>query len=166
MLQLNGQALEIANVEGLRASAVFFWMGCLLGGPRADDLPPSEKKVHLQELEAAWASWRTVVDRLSLDIRVENEARASLERKYFAGRDIFFADVGQTWAEHVNQVERLSALAETMASTGGPKARPHRSSANRPSVSMTERVAGRVTRLADDARVRAYEIIWVTANGR
>ena len=124
MLQINGQALEIAKVEGLRASAVFFWMGCLLGGPRADDLPPAEKKVYLQELGAAWASWRTVVDRLSLDVRVENEARASLERKYFGGRDVFFADVGQTWAEHVSQVERLSALAETMASTGaeGPPA--------------------------------------------
>ena len=159
VMQINGQALEIANVEGLRASAVFFWMGCLLGGPRADDLPPAEKKVYLQERGAAWASWRTVVDRLSLDVRVENEARASLERKYFGGRDVFFADVGQTWAEHVSQVERLCGLAEIVASTGGPKARLRRSTGNGASGSMAERVAERVARLADDARVRAYEIM-------
>ena len=159
VLQINVQALEFAKVEGLRAAAVFFWMGSILGGPRAADLSPEAWEIHRQELDRCWASWRTVVDRLSLDVRVENEARARLERRYFGGRDVFFADVGQAWAEHVNQVERLSALAETMASTGGPKARLRRSSANGPSVSMTERVAGRVTRLADDARVRAYEIM-------
>ena len=30
---LNGRALEVARVEGLRAAAVFYWMGTLLGGP-------------------------------------------------------------------------------------------------------------------------------------
>ena len=43
---LNGQALEIARVEGLRAAATFYWMGCLLGGPRAADLPPAEARTY------------------------------------------------------------------------------------------------------------------------
>lgn len=33
-LHINGQTLEFAQLEGLRASAVFFWMGSLLGRPR------------------------------------------------------------------------------------------------------------------------------------
>ena len=31
-LGLNVVALEMARLEGLRATAVFYWMGCLLGG--------------------------------------------------------------------------------------------------------------------------------------
>ena len=37
VFKVNEQALEIARVEGLRATAVFFWMSALLGGPRADE---------------------------------------------------------------------------------------------------------------------------------
>ena len=59
---------------------------------------------------------------------------------------------------HVDMVERLASLAETMASTGGPMARSRRSTRTA-SGSLTERVAERVARLADDARVRAYEIL-------
>jgi hypothetical protein len=159
VFQLNGQALEIAKVEGLRASAVFYWMGALLGGPRAVDLPPAEAKVYERELADAWALWRPVVDRLSLEVRVENEARATLERRFFGGHDVFFADASQAWASHVDMVDRLRGLAEIVVPTGGPKARPRRSTGTEAGGSVTERVAERVARLADDARVRAYEIM-------
>jgi hypothetical protein len=158
-LTLNVVALEIAKVEGLRATAVFFWMGCLLGGPRADELPPAEAKVYIRELADAWALWRNVVDRLSLEVRVEQEARATLQRRFFGGHDVFFADASQTWAEHVDMVERLASLAETMASSGGPMARPRRSTRTAAGGSVPARVAERVARLADDARVRTYEIM-------
>jgi hypothetical protein len=158
-LQLNVVALEIAKVEGLRATAVFFWMGSLLGGPRADDLPSAEAKAYVRELADAWALWRTVVDRLSLEIRVETEARTTLQRRFFGGHDVFFADVGQAWADYVDLVERLASLEDAMATTGGPKARLRRSNGTQAGGSVTERVAERVARLADDARVRAYEIM-------
>ena len=156
---LNVVALEMARLEGLRATATFYWMGCLLGGPRPADLPPAEANVYERELADSWALWWPVVDRLSLEGRVENEARATLERRYFGGHDVFFADAGQAWASHVDMVERLLGLAETMASTGGPMARSRRSIRTAPGGSLTERVAERVAALADDARVRAYEIV-------
>ncbi len=158
-LGLNVVALEIAKVEGLRAAATFYWMGCLLGGPRAADLPPAEAKVHERELADAWALWWPVVDRLSLEVRVENEARATLERRFFGGHDVFFADANAAWASHVDMVERLISLAETMAPTGGPMARPRTSRVTAANGSATARVTERVARLADDARVRAYEIM-------
>lgn len=157
-LGLNVVAFEMARVEGLRATATFFWMGCLLGGPREIDLAPAEVETYRRERADAWALWWPVVDRLRLDVRVENEARTTLERRFFAGHDVLFADAATSWASHVDMVERLASLAETMASTGGPMAVSRRSTRTA-SGSLTERVAARVATLADDARVRAYEIL-------
>jgi len=158
-LGLNVVALEVARLEGLRAAAAFYWMGCLLGGPRAADLARAEAETYKREQADAWAQWRTMVDRLSLDVRVEAEARATLERRYFGGHDVFFADAAEAWAGHVDFVERLASLADAMAPTGGPKARPRQSTGTEASGLVTGRVAEHVARLVNDARVRAYEIL-------
>jgi hypothetical protein len=157
VIVINTEALEIAKVEGLRAAGVFYWMGSLLGGPGADDLPPAEARTYKRELADCWAQWRTVVDRLSLDVRVETEARATLERRFFGGHDVFFEDVRQTWDEHVDMVGRLASLADAFATSA--QARPRGSKAPEAGQSLTARVADRVARLADDARVRDYETL-------
>ncbi len=155
VLQVNAQALDIARVEGLRAAAAFFWMGTPLGGPRFDDPAPAEAKVYVEELGEAWTLWRTVVDHLSLGIRVENEARVTLERRFLGGHQIFFADVGETWAGHVDLVQRLASLADLLAVPG----RRGRAVGTKTGGSVAERAALRTTELADDARVRAHEIM-------
>jgi hypothetical protein len=157
-LGLNVVALEMARLEGLRATAVFYWMGCLLGGPRESAIPPAEVETYRRERADAWALWWPVVDRLLLDVRVENEARTTLERRFFGGHEVLFSDAATSWASHVDMVERLASLADAMASTGGPMARS-RHSTRTAGGSLTERVAERVATLTDDARVRAYEIL-------
>jgi hypothetical protein len=157
-LGLNVVALEMTRLEGLRATAVFYWIGCLLGGPRDSDLPPAEVETYRRERADAWALWWPVVDRLLLEVRVENEARRTLERRFFAGHDVLFADASSAWASHAEFVERLASLADAMASIGRPMARPRRLTRTA-SGSLTKRVAERVAVLADDARVRAYEIL-------
>lgn len=158
VLQVNAQAVEMAKVEGLRATAAFFWMGTLLGGPRATDLPLAEGKVYVRDLADAWATWRSVVDRLDVDMRVENGARATLERRYFGGHDLFLTDVGETWADHVDLVERLVNLAELLPP---PAKRTTRRASSGTEISrpIAERAAHRTTELADDARIRAFEIM-------
>lgn len=148
----------MARLEGLRATAVFYWMGCLLGGPRESDLPTAEVATYRRERADAWGLWWPVVDRLLLDVRVETEARTTLERRSFGGHVVLFADAAASWASYVDLVERLASLAETMASTGGPMARSRRST-RAAGGSPTDRVAERVAPLTDDARVRAYEIL-------
>jgi hypothetical protein len=133
-------------------------MGSLLGGPRADDLARDEAKTYRLELAEAWALWRTVVERLRLDVSVEQEARATLQRRFFGGHDVFVADAAQAWEEHVDLVDRLANMADLLATPPGSKPR-RRSDRPDPGGSLTERVAERVTKLADDARVRAYEIM-------
>jgi len=145
---LNGHALEEARVEGLRAAAVFYWMGTLLGGPHG----PPESDEDARERRDAWRNWRTLVDRLVADVRVETEARAELERRFFGGHAVLFPDAAAAWAGHVDFVERLLGLAEAIEPARGTR---------RPSggESIKARVEALATRLADDARVKAYEIV-------
>jgi hypothetical protein len=145
---LNGHALEVARVEGLRAAAVFYWMGTLLGGPHG----PPESDEDARERRDAWRSWRTLVDRLVADVRVETEARSELERRYLGGHAVLFPDAARAWAGYVDQIERLFHLAEVTE----PARRPRRPSGGE---SIAARVEALATRLADDARVRAYEIV-------
>ncbi len=156
---LNAEALEVAHVEGLRATAVFYWMGCLLGGPRAEGLSPSEAKVYERERSEAWTQWRAVVDRLGVDVRVESEARVRLEEQFFGGHDVLFADASEAWTSYVDMVERLVGLAEAMDWTNGAKAARRSPTRLAAGASAEVRVADRVKRLADDARVRAYETL-------
>jgi hypothetical protein len=145
---LNGQALEVARFKGVCAAAVFFWMGALLGGPHG----PPESEEDARERRDAWCSWRKAVDLLATEVRVETEARAELERRYLGGHPVLFPDAAAAWAGHVDLVERLLGFAEAIE-----PARPTR----RPSggESSKARVEALVTWLADDARVKAYEIV-------
>jgi hypothetical protein len=145
---LNGHALEVARVEGLRAAAVFYWMGTLLGGPHG----PPESDEDARERLDAWRSWRTTVDRLVADARVATEARANLERRYLGGHAVLFPDAAAAWARHVDFVERLLGLAEAIE-----PARPTRRASG--GESLAAQVGALATRLADDARVKAYEIV-------
>ena len=146
---LNGRVLEVAQLEGLRAAGAFWWMGALLGGPH--DPPTSDQDA--EERRDAWRSWRTLIDRLATDVRVETDARASLERQYLGGHDVLFLDAATAWASHVEMVAGLARLAEI---TGVVE--PTKPSRRRSSVGDT-RVEALADRLADDARVKAYEIL-------
>ncbi len=148
VLEVNRQAFEIAEREGLRASCALLWMGVLLGGP---DGPPVDA-ADAKERRDAWRTWHTLVDALGLDVRVEQAARTRLEQRYLAGHAVLFADAAADWAPYVAQVERLTRLADSMTSIGHGK--PRRLAGEEDAL-----IAARADQLADDARVRAFGII-------
>jgi len=155
VLILNVRAHETARVEGLRATATFFWMGALLGGPHE---PPTGDTDAADERDA-WRLWRSVVDRLTTDVRVETEARTSLERRYLEGHDVLFADAATAWAGHVGFVERLGRRAEIIAPGEPAKTGPRTPDRSGPGDSFDASVEALAGRLADDARVKAYELL-------
>jgi hypothetical protein len=158
IFQINIDAVEMDKVEGLRAAAVFFWMGCLLGGPRDSDLPADEVADHHRELADAWATWRSVVDRLDEDVLAANEARAILSRQHYGGHDVLFADAATSWAGHVETVERLKSLAETITYARKAASCPDRRR-KQPPPSLQAEVDGRVLWLTQWSRARAYEVL-------
>jgi hypothetical protein len=62
-LRLNAAALELADHEGLRAAAVFYWMGCLLGGPRENEVEPADWAEHQRQQAESWQTWRSAAAR-------------------------------------------------------------------------------------------------------
>lgn len=146
---LNGRVFEVAQLEGLRAAAAFWWMGALLGGPHE----PPTTETDARERRDAWRNWRTLIDRLTTDVQVETGARASLERQYLGGHDVLFPDVATEWASCVEVVAGLARLADITSVV-----EPTKPSRRRSSVQDT-RVDALAGRLADDARVKAYEIL-------
>jgi hypothetical protein len=156
--QINIDAVEMDRVEGLRAAAVFFWMGCLLGGPRDEDLPAQELAEHHRELASAWASWRSVVDRLDEDAQAATRARATLSQRYYGGHDVLFGDAATSWAKHIQTVERLKSLAETITYARKSASRPA-GGRKRSRPSVQGEVDGRVSWLTQWSKVRAHEVL-------
>ncbi len=152
---LNTRALEVARFEGVCTSAAIFLMGALLGGP--PDPPTVDGDA--RERRDAWIQWRSMVDQLTADVRVETEARASLERRYLGGHDVLFPDVATDWAKHIELVARLDGFAERIASADPETPARRRAGAREARASLETRVGALASQLADDARVKAYEIL-------
>ena len=154
VLQMNGAALEIARVEGRRAAATFYWMGCLLGGPREKDLEPAEWTAHKKELGSAWRSWRAVVAGLLATVVVEEDARTQLEGRYLGGQRSLLADAEREWSSFAEQVDRLWSLAETLV----PLTKAEERTLTKDSGQLfDERVQERARTLVDDARISTFD---------
>lgn len=159
VFQVNIEAVQRANIEGLRAAAAFFWMGSLLGGPRDEEIAPDELAEHHAELTECWASWLSVVERLAWDVQVVERVRATLADRYYAGQDVLFADARTGWAVHVKQVERIHAVAHDIGSTRHGKA-ARKLVARRPARPTIEvGVEELLAWLIGQARVRAFEVL-------
>ena len=154
VLGLNREVFEVTQLEGLRATATFLWMGVLLGGPHE---PPTTEE-DARERDEAWRSWRGVADRLASDARVATEARKSLQERYFAGHDVLLVDAAKAWGGHVEQVAGLARMAEIVGSAE-PAARARGIPRRGANAAVDERVEALARRLADDARVKAYEVL-------
>lgn len=118
---------------------------------------PAVSGTDVRERAEAWAQWRRIVDALSVTVRVETEARAALERRYFGEQVVLLADATEAWADFVDIVERLAGLADAINLARGTRTR--RAGRSDTAASVEARVADQVAWLADDARVRAYEIL-------
>lgn len=154
-LRLNTSALEMSQLEGLRAAATFYWMGCLLGGPREADLAPAAWAAHQAEQAEAWMLWRAMVASLLVVSLVEEEAREQLEGRYLGGQSALLSGVQEDWDRFAQQTDRLWSIAEK---TGRDSTRQAGQSALKAAEGVwDERVSERARKLADDARITTFD---------
>ena len=127
-------------------------MGCLLSGPREEDLEPDEWQEHQRDQAVCWRQWRAVVTCLLVTVMVEEEVRAALEARYLGGQTALLAATQEDWERFAEQVDRLWSIAETTSEAGG--------TANDDVGDgdlLGGRVDDRVRHLADDARIATFE---------
>ena len=159
VFQLNIDVVQTACVEALRAAAVVLWMGCLLGGPHDEDLPPEKLERYHRELTTSWTTWFSVVDRLERDVQVVNRVLATLTDRYYAGHDVLFADARTRWRDHVEQVERIKWLADGIGSSPRGNA-ARRRPARGPALPTVEAGVDELAAwLTDWSKVRAFEVL-------
>ena len=154
VLRINEAAFEIAQLEGLRASAAFFWMGMLLSGPDEEDLEPAEWAEHKRKQASGWQSWRAVVAGLLATLTVEEDSRAQLEARYLGGQASLFADAETEWSKFAEIVDSLWSLSEKLVPLTPAEQRRVSKDGGR---LFDERVQARSRKLADDARISTFD---------
>jgi hypothetical protein len=154
VIQINTAAREMTTVEGLRAAAVFYRMGCLLGGPREKDLEPAEWIEHRKDQALAWDSWRAVVAALLATMLIEEDARTALEDRYLGGHPSLLGDTETAWSNFGEIVDALWSVAE---SDGAGTPTKDRLSLNDAEQLFDKRVEERVRTVADNARIAAFD---------
>src|SRR5450759_3466665 len=86
VLGLNCEAEEVARLEGLRASALFFQMRALTADPLFRGVAARRRHpIGVERHASAWQSWRDLVAVLLVTVELEEEARAQLEVRYLDG---------------------------------------------------------------------------------
>jgi len=161
VLKLNGAALEVARLEGLRAAAISLWVGRLLGDPAADHPKADERELERsRERLEGWRQWHRVLDAILTDVGAEEVARATLERRYFDDQRVLFSDATEAWASLREIVDRLVALAElnqiAMRAADSPTDERATDSL---AAQVPDTAESRAAILADDARVTAFELL-------
>jgi hypothetical protein len=152
--EINQVAIDLARLQGLRAAAISFWMGALLGGPRRKRgaAPPDD------ELRA-WRLCLTTLGKLMDEVEVEVEAWLSLEQRYLGGHRCLFQDAATEWARlegHLESVERMAEVVHAGLPSGvGRERQEDESGTDEP----TEAGVARARWLADSARVKAFELL-------
>jgi hypothetical protein len=154
VIGINGAAMDIARVEGLRAAMTFYWMGCLLGGPHEKDLEPKEWAEHRKDLANCWRQWRAVVAGLASTVMIEDDVREQLEERYLGGQPCLLADAEAAWSTFAHLVDRMWSLAQDLV----PLTKAEQRGIGKDGEQLyDERVRERARKLVDDARISAFD---------
>ena len=146
VMLLNVEAEKLVREGGLRYGMLFWEMRAISaeGGPRQRPAAPDPVWGSIAE---RWTRWHAAVSGLLDDLRVSDEARTLLERRYLDGRVTLFPDLVARWSQLREAVADLAVLA-VLHGAVVPEAGSH-----------PDRVAAAVEDLLRWARARALDIV-------
>lgn len=114
----------------------------------------------LDRVRESGRHWSAALGYALARVKAEEEARQALERRYFEGQSVLFRDAANRWADLHAEVACLLGLHTGLREVLG-EARAADVSPPVPDVSDMPgcRPGERARRLADDARIRAFETL-------
>ena len=146
VMVLNVEAEKLVREGGLRYGLLFWEMRAISAeeAPRQRHVAPDPVWGSIVE---HWASWAAAVSGLLTDLRVGDEARTRLERRYLDGHVSLFPDLVERWGRLREAVEGLAVLA-VLHGAEAPEAGPD-----------PDGVVAAVEDLLRWARARALDIV-------
>lgn len=160
VIRLNLSTMEFANVEALRAGGLFFQMAAMRADPEMfGDRTLTGAPDGGGGAVSAWQLWRRATDFLCSAVEIEEQARAAIQVIYLDGREALFSDTTKAWTELRAQVDGLAKLAVLRPRKRARTRRGERDSADAPAGTLEERVQERARELADDARIKTFELL-------
>jgi hypothetical protein len=146
VMMLNGEADKLVREGGLRYGMLFWEMRAIGAEERPRNAHPVPDPVWGSTAER-WRLWSAGVSGLLTALRVGDEARTVLERRYLDGRVTLFPDIIERWGRLQEAVESLAVVAGLRAGEM-PQVGP-----------PPDRVAAAVEHLLRWARARALDIV-------
>jgi hypothetical protein len=158
---LNQTAADFAQVAVLRSLVLVGQLDRLVTDPVSEEQDARRANLPAaRQVDRAWQVWRESTEALVSEVRVEQAARSGLEKAYFAGGAVLFADVAEDWTRLGDQADRLNTIVTTLREPYRTRAgfRRRRILPKEPG-SIASRAQSRKAELADDARIAAFEAL-------
>jgi hypothetical protein len=154
VLQCNRAAHEVRDSAGLRWALLTKWSGLLSAEA---ELARLTRRADAEHAAREAQDWRDALALALTTLYAEEVARASLERRYFAGQGVLFPGLAQAWAELLERLEWLAEHAEQLHGPAGPDGATLDPAELR--ARAAEGAAQRASELADLARIAALELL-------
>ncbi len=151
--QGNLAAREVRDTEGLRWALLTTWSRLLAAEA---ELARITRQPDAEHAAREAQDWREALACTLTNLYTEELARASLERRYLAGRSLLFPALAHEWRD---LVERLEWLAEHAEQLHGPVPGALSVAVAELRAQATEAAADRASELADLARIEALELL-------
>ena len=158
---LNMAAADFAQEAVSRSLVLSGQLARLVTDPLSEDQDARRANLPAaRQVDRAWQAWRESIEAFIRDVRVEQAARSSLEKAYFAGGAVLFAEVAEVWTRLGEQADRLNTIVTTLREPYRTRAgfRRRRILPEEPG-SIASRAQSRKAELADDARIAAFEAL-------
>jgi hypothetical protein len=161
VIRLNGAAVELSKVEGLRY-AVLFWQMRALGAEASLSGDEASRQATSASV-ARWRTWCTDVTALVTRLCAAEETRVHLERLYLDGHPALFPDAIEDGARLREGAERLAGLGDTLGPLfeGHPPTPGRRRKLDLDALRAAARrqAPALAARLVDEARLATLDVI-------
>ena len=162
VIRLNGAAVELSKLEGLRYAVLFWKMRALSAEASLSGAEASRQA--RAALAARWRTWSADFTALITGLHAAEEARACLEHQYLDGHPALFPDAIEDWARLRESTESLVGLGDILrplieGQRKAPARRRRTSELYALQAEARRQASALAARLVDEARLATLDVL-------